>query len=309
MPSAGRAPAGSRDADGSVARRRVLSLAGAALATTTGCNGFVGDDGQPSRGGGPFCPAPERPPEATLPAPGEGRTVDLDDARSATVSFVGLFESVRTRAVRSSVHVDVAVPPGEQFVVATVEVRDDGERTTPTTGDEPLTVSVDGERNPAGRPVLVDAYGWEPDGTTLGFPVPVASADAAALTWTGDGGPARWDLPPAIRSALGRAPAFVVERFETPASVPRGDAVPVRLAVRNEGDRDGRFLAEFGVKLVSDVGEISFSVPAGETVERCFEVTPSNRYADVEELPVVLFRGDLNRRRTVALGGASTTSG
>lgn len=274
-------------------RRTILSALAAGL--TAGCGGA----GTPTPT--PPCTGATEPPAPAFQPGGDGRT-KRTSAGSATVAIVGLRAAVPTPAVGSPAHVDVAAPAGEQFVVAEVILRDGAGEPRAPDGDLPLAVEVDGERNPRGRPVLVDTFGWNSGGTPVAFPVAAAAAESAALVWTPpDGEAVRFPLAADVVSRFPRTPAFAVETLAAPDRVTRGDPFPVRLAVANDGDRAGRFLAEFGTDLVSDVGEVSFPVPAGRTRDHCFQLRPGHYPPGRSEVDVVLRRGSTTLRRPVAV--------
>lgn len=282
-------------------RRRLLALA-AGLAPTAGC--LAQGPGTASPTTEDPCSSASVPAEPTLATPTEtGRTREVADGATATVAPVGVRRLVRTFEVDSPVHVDVAGAANRQFLVAVVTVRDDGTPTTPDGESPPVGVSVDGRRDPEGPPYIVgDRYGWTAGGTALAFPVPVESPDAAAVVWGSPGDvDARWPLSDALLARMGRAPAFEVTAFEVPDRVEAGTRFPVRVAVGNDGDRDGRFLAEFGARVVSDVGEVAFPVPAGETVERCLLADAPEYTEDSGTFPVVLDWGVDRRRESVTL--------
>lgn len=133
----------------------------------------------------------------------------------------------------------------------------------------------------------------------FGFPV---SADPgpsrAGVVWRPDDGPAvRWRLPDDLVGALGGGPAFAVESFDAPRTAVPDDEFETTLAVRNEGERNGRFLAEVGNALVSDQPEVTVDVSDGETVTR--HPTVRAHFGDGDELAVVLRWEGGTERRTV----------
>lgn len=289
-------------------RRHFLARVSGVSATFAGCLG-QGSVPAPETTPGtdsptPPCSDPMVPPQPTLVEPEAGDPVEFGGGRTVTVGFVGLYRSVRTYGVDSPVHLDVATPADAQFVVAEVALGDDGDPVEPSQEPIPVAIEVDGVENPVDRPVIIEEPGWTTAGTLVGFPVPVAPADAAAVVWTGDGGgndTPRWRLPAGITESLGTAPQFSVEALQTPPWTDRTGEFPVRVTVSNTGDRDGRFLAEFGVAVISDVGETAFEVPAGETVERCLLAATGHVAAGYSSLPVVLDTGSQRIRREVPL--------
>jgi hypothetical protein len=65
--------------------------------------------------------------------------------------------------------------------------------------------------------------------------------------------------------------------------------------VANRGDREARFLAEFGHGLISDVGEVELTVPVGEQRTHTALIDPP--YSDTtEHIPVVLDWGAARRQ-------------
>lgn len=195
----------------------------------------------------------------------------VDGDRTVTVETAVVRRSVASMNVLSPAHVDVAAPADAQFVAC--EVRTDGD---PTPAVEDFGVVADGAA------VEGRAVGWwpasGPDGDLLrvAVEVPVGRYDRAAVAWRRPGaGTVQWALPRAQVRALGRVPAFDVLRFGVPDSVHEGESIDVTLEVANVGDRDGRFLAELGAVVLSDVGEVRFDVPAGESVSHEETLTPS----------------------------------
>lgn len=303
-------------------RRQFLALCGGGSGVIAGClgHGSVPASETTLVTDSPTTPCsdPAVPPKPTLADPGAGETVQLGGDRAVTVAFVDLYRSVRTHGVSSTTHLDVATPADAQFVVAEITVTVDGKPVDPSGEDLPVAIEVDGVRNPADRPVVINELGWTAAGTLVGFPVPDEPADNAAVVWTSDGGgndTTRWMVPAGIEDSLGTAPRFSVESVVTPSWTDRSGSFPVQVTVSNDGDRDGRFLAEFGVAVISDVGEIAFGVPAGETVARCLFVEPGHVPEGYSSLPVVLDTGvqrvrtdvPLHPRETEQTGRASPT--
>ncbi|MFB6221285.1 MAG: hypothetical protein ABEH90_07580, partial [Halolamina sp.] len=105
----------------------------------------------------------------------------------------------------------------------------------------------------------------------------------------------RWELSADVRSAISNPPRFEVRDFAA-KDVP-GDEIEISVTVSNNGERDGRFLAEAGDTEMSDQPEIEVAVPAGETVSATRRVLASFR--DREEVTVVLRWGGEERTRTV----------
>lgn len=104
----------------------------------------------------------------------------------------------------------------------------------------------------------------------IALPAPVRTYDDPALAWPRDP-TVRWRLPRAVGDRLATAPAFAVTAS---SATRRGGAVVVRLAVRNDGSRDGEFLARVrrGGGSSDLWSTLRFGVPAG--ADRVLEATP-----------------------------------
>lgn len=269
-------------------RRRLLALGTALPLGVGGCLGAPGGDGRPD---GATTDDPTPPSDGPVRrAPGERHATA--DGWSLTVSVVG----VRHGVVRfGTVHSDPLWESGAQFVVADAVVDGDG---APAPADLRLFARTDtldrSDRHyvHAGRTAGAGRQ-------RFGFPVPTDPAPArAAVVWRPDEGPAvRWDLDDASVRALGAAPAFDVESFDAPRTAAPDGEFETTLTVRNDGDRDGRFLAEVGNARASDQPQVAVDVPVGEVVTAA--PTVRAHFDDRGDLPVVLRWEGGTERRTV----------
>lgn len=241
-------------------RRQLLT---ALAVATAGC---LGDQPATPPDGTDSTPPSDSPTPPT-DSPADATTYALGESHqgpgggTVTVASAAVHVSITSLHVTgSSAHPDVGVREDAQFLVADVEPHD----------LEAFGVTVDGERVERN---VYEPFG--PDDGLVAFEVPLADADSAAVVWTGGDDRVRWELPDDVVADLAVRPAFEVRRFEVADAVDAGDPIPVTLEVANVGDRDGRFLAELGAVVLSDVGEAWFDVPAGETVTEDLSLTPS----------------------------------
>lgn len=199
---------------------------------------------------------------------------------------------VRPSVRVAGTHVDIRAAADTQYLV----LRADAEGTA--VDDLPLTVVADGT-TVAGASVFVGRPESRRD-APVAFPVPVAAYDSVGVVLeTGDESD-RWDAPEGIVTTLGSAPAFEVESLDVPDSVRHGDSFEASFTVSNDGDREARFLAEFGHGLISDVGEVELAVPVGERRTHTKQIDPP--YSDsTDSVPVVLDRGVARRRVEVTV--------
>lgn len=217
----------------SAGRRPFLGSAAAAATALAGCAGSSPDEkrvpvGQSAR----------------------GTTVDAVWFRVAFRYRYGAH--LRTKASADSqfvfAHVVPARPPAD-FALA-VGDREYG------AGDELAGVDVEGIR-------FGDGHSYD-DGRVVGFEVPRdLSADSAAVTWSG--GPAAWTLDADAIRRLTSPPSFAVAALDVPDSVAAGAEFEAAATVRNDGGRDGVFLAEAGLATRSDLAGVRLTVPAGGT--------------------------------------------
>lgn len=274
-------------------RRAFLALTGGTLA---GCVGETPGTGTP------HSPTPtetrttaaDQPPLLT---PGESFAAD---GGAVTVADPAVHVSVVSRtAAGSSVHPDVAASYGSQFLLLSLD------------GAKPETFAVTLDREVVDQPFHETI---EPDDGKFACRVPVGSVSTARVHWRPDGRTrATWKLPDDLRDRLAARPAFEVREFDVAETVSVGEAIDVTLRVANVGDRDGRFVAELGAIVLSDIGEVWFDVPRGQAVTKEFSFTPSTytpMYGQSEdELPVVCDWGTGRQKKTVRLRDGTTTSG
>jgi hypothetical protein len=205
--------------------------------------------------------------------------------------------SLSTPRVRPSVrvagtHVDVEAAADTQYLV----LRADAEGVA--VDDLQLSVVADGA-TVADASVFVGRPESRRD-APVAFPVPVAAYDAAAVVLEAGGESDRWDAPDGIVTTLGSAPTFRVDSLDVPDSVSRGDSFEASFTVSNHGDREARFLAEFGHRLISDTDEAELTVPVGEQRTHTEQISPP--YSDrTDSIPVVLNWGVARRRVEVAV--------
>ncbi|MFB6304887.1 MAG: hypothetical protein ABEH47_06960 [Haloferacaceae archaeon] len=270
-------------------RRRLLALAGAAL-PVGGCLGSssdpaTGTDRSATTGGSTADadgPLTRRAGESHATAEGWSLTVGNVAVRHGIVQF-------------GTVHPDPRWESGSQFVVADATVEGDG---APDPADLRLYVRTDA-LDRSDRYFVRAETNEDGRRQRFGFPVPTDPAPARAwVVWRPEEGPAvRWSLDEGSVRALGSAPEFVVESFETPSTAVPDDEFEATLGVRNEGERDGTFLAEVGNAAVSDQPEVELDVPAGGTTTGTASVDAY--FGDRREMEVVLRWEDGTERRTV----------
>lgn len=193
-----------------------------------------------------------------------------------------------------TVHPDPLWIEGSQFVVADVAVEG---RNAPAVTD--LDVAVGTDTVDRSRRRYVHAERNTQRRQRFGFPVPTDPAPSeAAVVWRPDRGPVvRWSLPDAPVTALGRAPDFGVTSFAVPETATQESTVEATVAVTNDGDRDGRFLAEVGNTSISDQPEVTADVPVGGMVTVTAEVDAY--VVEGDEFGVVLRWAGGTQHRTV----------
>lgn len=254
-----------------VSRREFCALLSAGLA---GCTGVPSGTPTAEMNGSSRVPGDEYPAE-------DGPIVVADPAVRRSI--------VSRHVAGSSVHPDVGAHAGAQFLV----VRLSG---APA---EEFVVEADGQAIEGNRYEPI-----EPDAGLTAFQVTVIEADTAAVVWTGGDEPVRWKLPDPVVDAIGTPPQYELREFTVPDSVSPGEPIETTLTVANVGERNGRFLAEHGAVVMSDVGEVWFDVPQGETVTKEFSLTPSvytPMYNSNDELTVVCDWGSDRAERTVTV--------
>ncbi|WP_439025661.1 hypothetical protein [Haloarchaeobius sp. DT45] len=267
-------------------RRLLVSTASSLSAAAAGCLGSGEPGTSTSREPTDPAPATDGEPPTTSAAPGPGYSLSVED--------IGVFR--RTTTIQHSNHVDVAADPETQYVVATVVVLppETGEpaEDPPNPTDRRFVATLDGE-------TYDDAFATEfgsQYATTIAVPVPTGLDPAEGTLQVGHRGEdGFWHQFTAEQlDRIAHVPRFTLDAF----TVEAGNAtVQATLEVSNSGDRDGRFLAELGTNDISDTPEVSFEVPAGETVTKRESVAI---YAeDAAEVTVVCNWGDTYHRRTV----------
>lgn len=269
-------------------RRRYLeATVGLAAVALAGC-ASSGPDDPPGDGQGtaPASTATVTDSHTPTPTPAGtgpgGETLRAGDA-AVTITDPRVRPSIR----HAGVHVDVRASPDAQYLVVDAETEG-----TPVT-ELRLSLGTSGPRRTAGATAVGRTGGGE--SATVAFEVPVESYETASLVLKAGEEAASWPIPEAQRRNLGRAPAFSVEALDVPDEVRHGEPFEASFTVANEGDREARFLAEFGHGLVSDTGEVAVQVPAGERRTHVGGIEPYYE-SDPETVPVILDWG-LDRRR------------
>jgi len=229
-------------------------------------------------------------------------TTPTDDPTPGTPVTLGAGEETVGLAaprVRPSIrvagtHVDVRAEADGQYLV----LRADSERTA--IDDLRLSVVADGT-TVAETPTFVGRPESRRNGP-VAFPVPVAAYDSVAVVLESDGESDGWDAPDDVVAPLGAAPTFRVESLDVPERVSHGDSFEASFTVANRGDREARFLAEFGHGLISDVGEVELTVPVDGQRTHTQRIDPP--YGDdTDSIPVVFDRGVARRRVEVPVEG------
>jgi len=251
-------------------RRRFLTAVTALVAPgLAGCADFRGRTGDG--------PTPTARDDPALSAGGYG--VTLSDPR------------VRASITSGGTHLDVYDEPDTQFLVFGVETDDTHVDDLPlslradwsTVADSPLQV---------GRPT--SEYSMEG-----AFAIPHGTYGSAEVVLEGDGSTDSWSVPSELVDALASAPDFAVESLEVPERIPHVRAFQASFTVSNGGDRDARFLAEFGHGLISETDEAALTVPPGQERTHTQEIDPPD--GDHESIPVVLDWGLDHRRVEVTV--------
>ncbi|MFB6160799.1 MAG: hypothetical protein ABEJ61_06440 [Haloferacaceae archaeon] len=220
-------------------RRRYLALLGAGIGLPAGCVGRSADE-------------PSTPSRETTTSSSDGRRVGMDETvevgdRRVTVGSPRVRKAVTTLGV----HEPRVLAEAGQFVVA--DVRVDGS-TPDRLDDVALRSSVGGTPLPDGDPLpALDEGGFA-------FPFPAERHETAAVRWATDERAVSWGLPATTRDALAREPRFSVEELAVPS---RDGRLVLELTVANDGERDGRFLAEVSMEAFSGREVVEFSVPVG----------------------------------------------
>jgi hypothetical protein len=253
-------------------RRYLATIGGLASLGLSGCTDQFPDTAGDTGDDPTTTPTDDSTP-ATLQA--SDFTVSLDDPR------------VRPLVRVARTHVDVRAAADTQYLVLDA----DAERTD--IDDLPLSVVVD-ETTVADAPVFVGRPETRRSGP-VALPVPVDAYDSARVVLKADGESDGWGAPDDIVATLGRAPVFEVESLDVPDRVSHGGSFEASFTVSNRGDREARFLAEFGHGLISDVDETELTVPVGEQRTHAERIDPP--YGDeTDSIPVVLDWGVARRR-------------
>lgn len=234
---------------------------GSGMAALAGCAGFGGGTGAGSNGGAGTGSngTDDRYP---LVERSIGESYDTRSGPSVTV---------RNPRLRKSVVVDqhtspVQMAPDRQFVVvdvATEASTDSGRREAGSLGSR-FRVLTDGTPARGRSAPLRPAFHPSETGRPVGVPVPIATADEAAVAWVrGLPKSVAWSLPDGVVTSLDTAPSFRVESVD----VSDETDPQVTLTVTNTGDRDGTFYANVSGSRVQDGNAVvGFAVPASETV-------------------------------------------
>lgn len=227
-------------------RRRYLALVGAS--TSAGVGALAGCIGH-SPGDGETVTPTETATRTPSPAPRRvpmGRSLTVGDTRLTVGN-----PRVRKGVFGIGMHDPRVEATAGQFVVADVTV--DGR--SPDRLDEVTVASV------AGGSVLPGGEGVATihDGV-FAFPFPAEHHDSAAIGWQTEKRTVYWTLPGTVRDALAAEPTFRIDGFALPR---RDGELLLELTVANDGDRDGRFIAEVSILNFSRNGTIEFPVPAG----------------------------------------------
>lgn len=228
-------------------------------------------------------PSPSTNGTATLTATGE-TTLAVDDV---TVELTA--PRVRPSAVAvvtSSTHLGVLDAPRTQYFIV------DAQSAGATMSEAGLRLDVDGT-------TIAETFQWvaraesESKGT-VAFAVPHGQYSRATLVLDRDEGVDRWRLPTQIIRRLSTPPVFELTSFAVPDSVVVGNRFQASFTVENTGERNARFPTEFGGGQLSDTGEVSIHVAAGESTTYDGTIDPyyDNR---PESIPVVLDWG-IDRR-------------
>lgn len=224
--------------------------------------------------------------DGSTPTPDDDSTLSAGDY-TATLSDPRVRPSIRNGAV----HLDVYDEQDAQFLVFGVST--DGAEL-----DElPLSLRADGS-TVDDAPMLVGRPENEYD-VEGAFTVPHGTYGSAEVVLEADGETDSWSVTSDLVDAFGRPPDFTVESLDVPDSIPEVQAFEASFTVSNGGDREARFLAEFGHGLISDTGEAELTIPPGEQRTHTEEIDPPD--GDYESIPVILDWGLVHRRVEVTV--------
>lgn len=216
------------------------------------------------------------------PTPGPPVTLEAGDF-AVSLDVPRVRPSIRV----AGTHVDVRAAADTQYLVF------DADADQTAIDDLPLSVLADGA-TVAERPSFVGRPVTQHAGP-IAFPVPVDGYSSVAVVLEADGESDSWDTPDDIVMTLGKAPAFQVESLDVPERVSHGDTFEASFTVANRGDREARFLAEFGHGLISDVGEVELTVPVDERRTHTQRIAPPYG-EETDSIPVMLDWGVARQR-------------
>lgn len=277
-------------------RRHFLAATTGLLTTLPGCSDLVSSPSTPTLS--PVSP-PTTDKQSSATVLDVGQTYEASDGRTVTVRAVRIERLVRSDSVGSPTHIDVAWLDNHQFAVVDAEA-------TAANGDPILTdiqfvLEIDNGQYPSEDQHWYWAFppGSDEKPGKPAAPAPITDATTGAIVWPNSGDPpVRWTLPSETVDRFGRAPSFSVSSFDIPDSVSRGATFEASFTVGNAGDRDGRFIAEFGAGGISDYGEVAIDVPAG--AERTHTGLLDPHYGeDTSEIRVALNWGRERRVRRI----------
>jgi len=276
-------------------RRQYLATAvGLGAGSLAGCNSYFADETDTAG-------TEDRSPAESLTGGSSGTRSPAPPNTLSAGSYTVTLSNPRVRAsIRDAgVHVDVRAEHGSQFLLLDAETGDARVEEIPArvvSDGEPITDRL----SLVGRPDRKTAG-------VIGFPLPVSDYGTVAVVLESAEETARWRVPDATVEMLSRTPEFTVDGIEVPDSVQVGESFDASFTVANDGDRDARFLAEFGHTLLSDTGEVEVAVPVGErrthtsTIDPFYDESPA-------EIPVILDWGLQARHATVAVQRETATT-
>lgn len=277
-------------------RRPFLALLASTVGATAGCLGSNADAGPgtgPATGTGT---SPTGSP-AGSPSPTAATEATLESDRHTVRLSAPRVRASVVKVTTSSTHFGVVRNGAGQFVLADASNDVDPE-------ELPLALAVDRDRA-ASR---IHEIGGGDGPPTLAFPVSSYDSPVSRVSVVlgdGDRGVAdRWVLPDAVVTAVNNPPSFRIESFDVPETVDYRGRFEASFTVANEGERDARYVVEFGVAALSDQSEVSVTVPAGEsrTVTRTFE------HYEHSGTGVTVVLGEDLRRATVEVVGTPTAT-
>lgn len=222
-------------------RRGYLALVGACFGGLSGCSGDSSNVSSPT-------PTESRTLTPRNRRVSVGRTVTLGDAR-LTVKNPRVTKAV----IVDGIHSFVEAHSG-QYVVVDVEIDDGTQYSVDQDGGRP---SLDGEVLPGKEPITDLS-----EDDRYAFPFPITRSETAALQWTLEESTVEWELPESVRERLAVAPEFHVEELGVNG---HNGQRQLDIAVANEGNRDGLFVARVSIEGFSGGQIVEFPVPSGES--------------------------------------------